>query len=134
MAGEVKEIELWPCRYNARRKVKNCQAMATIIACGMDSIGRPKGQYELCVAHARANCGAGTGQRQEDYPPVNNTVVQLDFTLEDFMSLLIREVHWLELLLDTQQARSTVSSIDMNLAANDVIVALLELRARQLRN
>ena len=65
---------------------------------------------------------------------MNNTVVQLDFTLEDFMSLLIREVHWLELLLDTQQARSAMSSIDMNLAATDVIVALLELRARQLRN
>jgi hypothetical protein len=65
---------------------------------------------------------------------VNNTVVQLDFMLEDFMSLLIREVHWLELLLGTQQARSAVSSIDMNLAAKDVIAALLELRVLQLRN
>jgi hypothetical protein len=48
--------------------------------------------------------------------------------------ILIREVHWLELLLDTQQARSAVSSIDMNLAAKDVIAALLELRVLQLRN
>ena len=65
---------------------------------------------------------------------MNNTIAQLDFTPEDFISFLIREVRWLELLLDTQQARSAVRSSGMELAANDVIVALLELRARQLRN
>ncbi len=65
---------------------------------------------------------------------MNNTIAQLDFTPEDFVGLLFREVRWLELLLDTQQARSAVLSSDMKLAANDVIAALLELRARQLRN
>jgi hypothetical protein len=52
MAGEVKEIELWPCGYEATCRVKNCSATATIIACAVDGIGRPSMQYELCVPHA----------------------------------------------------------------------------------
>ena len=53
---------------------------------------------------------------------------------EDFVGLLVREARWLELLLDAQQARSAVRSTDMKLAANDLIAALLELRARQWKN
>ena len=49
---QTKEIELWPCGYQAQCRVKNCKAKATTIARGADSIGRPTGQYELCAVHA----------------------------------------------------------------------------------
>ncbi len=52
MTDEVKEIALWPCQYQAQCKVKNCKAKATVIARGVDSIGRPTGQYELCALYA----------------------------------------------------------------------------------
>jgi hypothetical protein len=50
--GETKEIELGPCHYDSSCRVKNCRAKATIIARGLDAIGRPTGQYELCALHA----------------------------------------------------------------------------------
>jgi hypothetical protein len=52
MAAEVEEIELWPCGYEARCRVRNCRARATTIARSVDSIGRPMTQYELCMPHA----------------------------------------------------------------------------------
>jgi hypothetical protein len=51
MANEVKEIELWPCGYNASCRVKNCRAKATTIARAVDAAGRPITQYELCAPH-----------------------------------------------------------------------------------
>ena len=48
---DVKAIELWPCRYNAQCRVKNCKAKATVIARAADSIGRPSDQYELSALH-----------------------------------------------------------------------------------
>jgi hypothetical protein len=32
MANDTKTIELWPCRYEARCKVRNCRGRATTIA------------------------------------------------------------------------------------------------------
>jgi hypothetical protein len=52
MSEEVKEIEFWPCGYQAQCKVRNCRAKATTIARSVDLIGRPIDQYELCAAHA----------------------------------------------------------------------------------
>jgi hypothetical protein len=52
MAGEGKEIELWPCGYEATCRAKNCTARATIIMRSIDTGGRPDKQYELCAAHA----------------------------------------------------------------------------------
>ncbi len=52
MAENVKAIELLPCEYRAPCRMKNCKAKATTVARGVDSIGRPTGQYELCGLHA----------------------------------------------------------------------------------
>jgi hypothetical protein len=51
VADETKAIELWPCRYDAPCKVRNCRARATTIARSVDSGGRPRRQYELCRTH-----------------------------------------------------------------------------------
>jgi hypothetical protein len=40
MNDKTKTIELWPCGYQARCKVKDCKARATVIARAADSIGR----------------------------------------------------------------------------------------------
>ena len=52
MPDDTKTIELWPCRYDARCKVKNCRAKATTLARGVDPHGRPTVQHELCAVHA----------------------------------------------------------------------------------
>jgi hypothetical protein len=52
MTDETKEIELWPCGYDARCQVKNCKAKATMVARSMDSGGRAIRQNELCTVHA----------------------------------------------------------------------------------
>ena len=52
MADDVKAIELWPCRYDAPWKVRNCRAKATTIARSVDAGGRPRHQHELCRVHA----------------------------------------------------------------------------------
>jgi hypothetical protein len=52
MADDTKTIELWPCRYDARCKVRNCKSKATTLARSTDSGGRPIRQYELCSIHA----------------------------------------------------------------------------------
>jgi hypothetical protein len=51
LPDEVKVIELWPCRYDAPCKVRNCRARATTIARSVDAGGRPRRQYELCAVH-----------------------------------------------------------------------------------
>ena len=51
-AGETKEIEFGRCLYPAQCMGHNCTATATMIARGLDGIGRPTGQYELCPPHA----------------------------------------------------------------------------------
>jgi thymidylate synthase len=48
----IKDIELWPCGYQAQCRVKNCKAKATTIARSVDAGGRPHNQYELCTVHA----------------------------------------------------------------------------------
>ena len=50
---ETKAIELWPCGYDARCRIKNCRARATLLARSIDAGGRPLRQYELCAAHAK---------------------------------------------------------------------------------
>jgi hypothetical protein len=50
--GDIKDIELWPCGYQAQCRVKNCKAKATTIARGVDAGGRPHAQCELCTVHA----------------------------------------------------------------------------------
>jgi hypothetical protein len=52
MSEAVKEIELWPCSYQAQCRVRNCRAKATTVARAVDSIGCPITQYELCAVHA----------------------------------------------------------------------------------
>lgn len=52
LPDEIKLIELWPCRYNAPCKVRNCNAKATTITRSVDSGGRPFRQYEVCQMHA----------------------------------------------------------------------------------
>ena len=52
MADDTKTIELWPCRYQAPCRVRNCGRKATTVARSVDSGGRPIKQYELCAAHA----------------------------------------------------------------------------------
>ena len=52
MPDETKTIELWPCQYDARCKVRHCKGKATILARSVDRGGRPIKQYELCSAHA----------------------------------------------------------------------------------
>jgi hypothetical protein len=52
MAGEVREIELWPCGYEVTCRVRNCRARATTIARSIDTGGRPIHQYEMCATHA----------------------------------------------------------------------------------
>ena len=52
LADNVKEIELWPCRYDAPCRVKHCRSKATTIARSIDAGGRPERQYELCAIHA----------------------------------------------------------------------------------
>jgi hypothetical protein len=52
LPDETKTIELWPCGYDARCKVRNCKAKATTLARSVDAGGRPMKQYELCSAHA----------------------------------------------------------------------------------
>ena len=47
----VKDIELWPCDYQAQCRVKNCEAKATTIARGVDIGGWPHTQYELCTVY-----------------------------------------------------------------------------------
>ena len=49
----IKDIELWPCGYQAQCRVKNCKAKATTIARGVDAGGRPHNQYELYTPHAK---------------------------------------------------------------------------------
>jgi len=52
VADDPKTIELWPCRYDARGRAKNCGTKATTIARSIDAGGRPIRQYELCQVHA----------------------------------------------------------------------------------
>jgi hypothetical protein len=52
MPDETRTIELWPCGYQARCKVRNCKAKASTISRSTDSGGRPIKQYELCSVHA----------------------------------------------------------------------------------
>jgi hypothetical protein len=52
LTDETKTIELWPCGYDARYNVQNCEAKATTLARSVDTGGRPMKQYELCSVHA----------------------------------------------------------------------------------
>jgi hypothetical protein len=52
MADDTTAIELWPCGYDARCKVRNCKAKATTLVRSFDAGGRPMKQYELCSIHA----------------------------------------------------------------------------------
>jgi hypothetical protein len=49
---ETKTIQVLTCRYRSPCRVKNCKARATIITRGLDAIGRPTVQRELCAPHA----------------------------------------------------------------------------------
>ena len=51
MADDTKTIELWPCGYDERCKVRNCKASATTLARSVRSTRRPIEQYELCAVH-----------------------------------------------------------------------------------
>jgi hypothetical protein len=64
-ADETKAIELWPCGYEARCKVKHCKATATIIARSVDSGGRPFKQYELCQVHCEQVAEREKGRGRE---------------------------------------------------------------------
>lgn len=41
MPDDTKTMELWPCGYDARCKVRNCKAKTTMLARSTDSGGRP---------------------------------------------------------------------------------------------
>jgi hypothetical protein len=62
---DTKTIELWPCGYDARCKVRNCRARATTIARSVDVGGRPLRQYELCAAHAEQVAEREQGRGRE---------------------------------------------------------------------
>jgi hypothetical protein len=65
LAHDVKAIELWPCRYDAPCKVKNCKAKATTIARSVDAGGRPRLQHELCASHAESVAERERGKGRE---------------------------------------------------------------------
>ena len=54
---DVKDIELWPCGYQAQYRVKNCKAKATTIARSIDA-GGVHTRNTNCAHCSRASCGA----------------------------------------------------------------------------
>jgi hypothetical protein len=65
MPDDTKTIELWPCGYDARCNVRNCNAKATTLARSVDAGGRPIQQYELCGVHAEQVAERREGRGRE---------------------------------------------------------------------
>jgi hypothetical protein len=65
LTDETKTIELWPCGYDARCNVKNCNAKAMTLARSVDAGGRPMKQYELCSIHAEQVAQREQGRGRE---------------------------------------------------------------------
>jgi hypothetical protein len=62
MPDDVKAIELWPCRYDAPCKVRNCRASATTIARSVDSgAGHDSSMSCARCTSSRLRSGSGVG-------------------------------------------------------------------------
>jgi hypothetical protein len=57
-----------------------------------------------------------------------------EFTLDDYLNLVLRQRRWLELLLAARHARSELPSADARDLADEAVSVLFALRATQLRN